>query len=179
MTWLMMQYNSSQKKKNLYSAKVCSEPLPNLEIHVSALTSIPSTSELLLILQLFSKIRLPPCSLPRHPWMVLGDPSSSDAQYTLNLYTSCWAIMPASWSTTQLCASLTQHYPASLSVFYLFIFNAHFILFFPSFDQTKRYVRSQFPNQGLNPLPLYWKHGILTTGPPGKCFYYFFHNTTF
>ena len=122
MTWLMMQYNSSQKKKNLYSAKVCSEPLPNLETHVSALTSIPSTSELLLILQLFSKIRLPPCSLPRHPWMVLGDPSSSDAQYTLNLYTSCWAIMPASWSTTQLCASLTQHYPASLLCsIYLFL----------------------------------------------------------
>ena len=178
MTWLMMQYNSSQKKKNLYSAKVCSEPLPNLETHVSALTSIPSTSELLLILQLFSKIRLPPCSLPRHPWMVLGDPSSSDAQYTLNLhimlsYNACFLVYDS---------TLCLPHPALsslLTVFYLFIFNAHFILFFPSFDQTKRYVRSQFPNQGLNPLPLYWKHGILTTGPPGKCFYYFFHNTTF
>ena len=27
---------------------------------------------------------------------------------------------------------------------------------------------SQFPNQGSNPRPLQWKHGILTTGPPRK-----------
>ena len=26
----------------------------------------------------------------------------------------------------------------------------------------------QFPDQGLNPGPLYWKHGVLDTGPPGK-----------
>ena len=27
---------------------------------------------------------------------------------------------------------------------------------------------SLFPNQGLNPHPLHWKHGILTTGLPGR-----------
>ena len=27
---------------------------------------------------------------------------------------------------------------------------------------------SQFPDQGSNPRPLLWKHGGLTTGPPGK-----------
>ena len=27
---------------------------------------------------------------------------------------------------------------------------------------------SQFPDQGLNLCPLQWKHGVLTTGPPGK-----------
>ena len=27
---------------------------------------------------------------------------------------------------------------------------------------------SYFPDQGLNPHPLLWKHGVLTTGPPGK-----------
>ena len=25
-----------------------------------------------------------------------------------------------------------------------------------------------FPNQGSNPCPLQWEHGVLTTGPPGK-----------
>ena len=25
-----------------------------------------------------------------------------------------------------------------------------------------------FPDQGLNLCPLQWKHGVLTTGPPGK-----------
>ena len=27
---------------------------------------------------------------------------------------------------------------------------------------------SWFPNQGSNLCPLHWKHGVLTTGPPGK-----------
>ena len=27
---------------------------------------------------------------------------------------------------------------------------------------------SGFPHQGLNPRPLEWKHGVLTTEPPGK-----------
>ena len=26
----------------------------------------------------------------------------------------------------------------------------------------------KFPDQGLNPCPLKWKHRVLTTGPPGK-----------
>ena len=25
-----------------------------------------------------------------------------------------------------------------------------------------------FPDQGCNPGPLHWEHGILATGPPGK-----------
>ena len=28
--------------------------------------------------------------------------------------------------------------------------------------------RQNFPNQGSNPCPLHWKHGVLTTGQPGK-----------
>ena len=28
--------------------------------------------------------------------------------------------------------------------------------------------RIQFPDQGSNPGPLHWEHGVLTTGPPGK-----------
>ena len=27
---------------------------------------------------------------------------------------------------------------------------------------------SQFPNQGSNPRPQQWEHGVLTTGPPRK-----------
>ena len=30
------------------------------------------------------------------------------------------------------------------------------------------YVGSQFPDNGSNPLPLQWKHRVLTIGPPGK-----------
>ena len=30
------------------------------------------------------------------------------------------------------------------------------------------HVGSYFPDQGSNPLPMLWKHRILTTGPPGK-----------
>ena len=26
----------------------------------------------------------------------------------------------------------------------------------------------QFPDQGANPGPLHWEHGVLATGPPGK-----------
>ena len=30
------------------------------------------------------------------------------------------------------------------------------------------HARSLFPNQGLNPCPMQWKHGVLTTRLPGK-----------
>ena len=36
------------------------------------------------------------------------------------------------------------------------------------FGYAARHVGSQFPDQGLNPCPLHWKCGVLTTGPPGK-----------
>ena len=29
-------------------------------------------------------------------------------------------------------------------------------------------VMWNFPDQGSNPCPLHWKHGVLTTGPPGS-----------
>ena len=31
-----------------------------------------------------------------------------------------------------------------------------------------RHAGSWLPNQGSNPYPLHWEHGVLTTGPPGK-----------
>ena len=31
-----------------------------------------------------------------------------------------------------------------------------------------QHVGSYLPDQGLNPCPLHWKYGVLTTGPPGK-----------
>ena len=33
-----------------------------------------------------------------------------------------------------------------------------------------------FPNQGLNLHPLHWKHGVLTTGLPGKSLPLFFQS---
>ena len=42
--------------------------------------------------------------------------------------------------------------------------------FFLSFfsGHAEHPVGSQFPDQGSNPGPLQWKHGVLTTGPPGN-----------
>ena len=40
--------------------------------------------------------------------------------------------------------------------------------FFLFFGHTTQLAGSQFPNQELNPCPLHWKWGVLTTGPPGK-----------
>ena len=36
------------------------------------------------------------------------------------------------------------------------------------FAHATQHVESQFPGQGLNPCPLQCKHGVLTTGLPGK-----------
>ena len=38
----------------------------------------------------------------------------------------------------------------------------------PSFLFFRQHTGSQFPNQGLNWCLLHWKHGVLTTGPPGQ-----------
>ena len=40
--------------------------------------------------------------------------------------------------------------------------------FFFFFGHTAQHVGSQFPDKGLSLCPLHWKHGVLTTGPPGK-----------
>ena len=46
-------------------------------------------------------------------------------------------------------------------------------------SHTVRQVGSKFPNQGLNTYPLHWKHGVLTTGLPGKSpFFSFFKLVT-
>ena len=36
-----------------------------------------------------------------------------------------------------------------------------------------------FPSQGLNPCPLHWKHGVLTTGPPGKSSLWSFNSQSY
>ena len=35
-------------------------------------------------------------------------------------------------------------------------------------SQLQHVCRIQFPDQGSNPGPLHWEHGVLPTGPPGK-----------
>ena len=45
--------------------------------------------------------------------------------------------------------------------------------FFPFFGGE--HVGSQFPDQGSNSCPLKWKHGVLTTGPPGNSLYFLFY----
>ena len=44
----------------------------------------------------------------------------------------------------------------------------YFLQFFFFFHCTTWHVGSQFPDQGLNPWPLQWKHGVVTTGALGK-----------
>ena len=40
-------------------------------------------------------------------------------------------------------------------------------------SQLQHACRIQFPDQGLNPGPLHWEHGVLPTGPPGKSLFYY------
>ena len=44
----------------------------------------------------------------------------------------------------------------------------YFILFIYLFGCTAKCVGSWFHNQGPNLSPLHWRHGVLTTGQPGK-----------
>ena len=56
-----------------------------------------------------------------------------------------------------------QHVHVKARLCYTFhYFLSHF------FGCTIWHSRSQFPNQGWNLCPLYGKHGVSTTGPPGK-----------
>ena len=58
--------------------------------------------------------------------------------------------------------------PHNLSIYFLFfrLFIYLLVLFWPLCMTW--HVGPSFPNQGLNPCPLQWKFGLLTTGPPGK-----------
>ena len=43
-----------------------------------------------------------------------------------------------------------------------------FHIYFILFCHAMQHLGSFFPDQGLNPCPLHWKHRVITTGPPGK-----------
>ena len=53
---------------------------------------------------------------------------------------------------------------------------SHNLVFF--FACTARLVGCQFPDQGLNPCHLQWKHGALTTGWPGNSLHNLFRKLT-
>ena len=57
-----------------------------------------------------------------------------------------------------------QSPPRTTSIDYLFLC----CWFFSFFGHTMQHVGSQFPDQGLNPRPLHWKHGVLITGSSGR-----------
>ena len=50
------------------------------------------------------------------------------------------------------------------------MFSYSIVFFF--FGCSMCHVGSQLPNQGSNPHPLHWKHGVLPTGLPGKVQYF-------
>ena len=69
-------------------------------------------------------------------------------------------------------------------IFLSFIFISFFSVFHSSyflklfFGHIMWHVGPKLPDQGLNPYPLHWKCGVLTTGPPGnsqECFNIFNH----
>ena len=60
-------------------------------------------------------------------------------------------------------------YSSYKTCFFLFLFIYLFIYFWPH-----HMARGIFPNEGSNPRSLQWKRGVLTTGPPGKSYFYFF-----
>ena len=79
------------------------------------------------------------------------------------------------------CRSLTMCWRTActaLPLLLLFLFSVNgkmtqmtcqvnlYILF--CFAHATRHAGSYFPDQGSNPCPLQWKHGVLTIGPPGK-----------
>ena len=55
-------------------------------------------------------------------------------------------------------------------LFFVYSFNS-FVPFF--FLLWLSHVACGLHDQGSNPCPLHWKHGLLTTGPPGKSPAYF------
>ena len=53
--------------------------------------------------------------------------------------------------------------------FHCFLFFFFFLMFICLFfGHTKQHMGSQFSSRGLNPCSTHWKHGVLTTGRPGK-----------
>ena len=59
---------------------------------------------------------------------------------------------------------MTMHHSASAGIFEAWWFLPFFFFFF----FWLCHLGTLFPNQGSNPCPLHWKHGVLTTGLPGK-----------
>ena len=73
----------------------------------------------------------------------------------------------------QGCMGLARSWQSFNSgiIFFFFLRNYLFCggcFLYVLFSCIARYERSQFPEQGLKPCPLQWKHSVLTTGSPGK-----------
>ena len=65
------------------------------------------------------------------------------------------------WSKCLGCAQSLIHSSVPLTMYF-----GHFFFFL--FGHAVWHVGSEFPDQGSNPCPLQWKHGVPTTGLPGK-----------
>ena len=71
---------------------------------------------------------------------------------------------PRAWACSLLIRCLDTSLPRVLKNL---IFSFFFFL-----ECITQHVGSQFLNQGLNPCPQNWKHGVLTTGHSGKALLY-------
>ena len=57
------------------------------------------------------------------------------------------------------------------SVSVIHIATLFYFILFPFFGRVLQNAVSQFPDQGSKLRPPQWKHGVVTTGPPGKSLY--------
>ena len=64
---------------------------------------------------------------------------------------------------SEIFSTLSHPHHQNVLIFYSFFF---------FFGCSMCHVGSQLPNQGSNPYPLHWKHGVLPTGLPGKAQYF-------
>ena len=84
-----------------------------------------------------------------------------------------WADKQTHWQISELVGRIwKKKYSGNRLYYHLLWIGKCFIL--PYFFQLIKlflatpHSMQNFPDQGSNPCPLHWKHGVLTTGPPGS-----------
>lgn len=116
-----------------------------------------------------------------------GDVGSSSSSYLVTTWQQCKSLPSGSRAVFQLGGKtmvfglggdgavgpgdyLPQPFQAKKKDTYKVLTSDQYIssFFFSHFSATPWLVGSQFSNQGSNPHPPQWKHGVITAGLPGK-----------
>ena len=81
-----------------------------------------------------------------------------------------WNMMICVIQFISICASHLLKIQAWSFYFFLFFYYYYYYIF----GCATRHAKSQFPDGGPNLCPLQWKYGVLTTGPPGNSWSFYF-----